>query len=122
MLQRGLSVRGGKVLVLGLTFKENCPDLRNTKVVDVIKHLRNFSADVDVFDPWIDRSEAKAEYALNCLASLPETGEYEAIILAVAHRQFIEMGGNRLRKLGQQDAVLYDVKSALPRGASDGRL
>jgi UDP-N-acetyl-D-galactosamine dehydrogenase len=122
MLQRGLSVRGGKVLILGLTFKENCPDLRNTKVVDVVRHLRSFSVEVDVYDPWISREDAKSEYDLDCLESLPESADYEAIVLAVAHRQFVEMGGQRLRSLGQDGAVLYDVKSALPREASDRRL
>lgn len=122
MLRKGLPVLGSKVLVLGLTFKENCPDLRNTKVVDIIKALRVYNTHVDVYDPWIDVAEAQHEYGLACLTEAPAQGQYAAIILAVGHHQFIELGEQGIKALGQLGAVLYDVKSILPMGAADGRL
>ena len=122
MLRKNLPVLGSKVLVLGLTFKENCPDLRNTKVVDIITALQSYNAQVDIYDPWIDISEAKHEYGLDCLASMPEIGQYAAIVLAVSHHQFLSMGEVGIKAFGQSGAVLFDVKSSLPLNASDGRL
>lgn len=122
MLQAGLNVVGGRVLVLGLTFKENCPDIRNTRVVDVIDALRNYNIDVDVYDPWVDLDEAQAEYNVECLGAPPEEGTYQAIILAVGHRQFAEMGAAAIRQLGVSGAVLFDVKSLFPLEQVDGRL
>ena len=122
MLRKGLPVLGSKVLVLGLTFKENCPDVRNTKVVDIVKALRGYNAQVDVYDPWIDIQEAEHEYGLQCLAQAPAPGQYAAIVLAVGHHQFLAMGEPGIKAWGQPGAVLYDVKSILPLGAADGRL
>ena len=122
MLRKGLPVLGSKVLVLGLTFKENCPDLRNTKVVDIVRTLRGYSTDVDVYDPWIDVDEAQHEYGLACLREMPSQHRYAAVVLAVAHKHFVELGAAGIRDFGQPGAVLYDVKSALPPGAADGRL
>jgi UDP-N-acetyl-D-galactosamine dehydrogenase len=122
MLRKNLPVVGSKVLVLGLTFKENCPDVRNTKVVDIIKALRTYNPEVDVYDPWIDIQEAEHEYGLQCLAQAPAPGQYAAIILAVGHYQFIELGEDGIKAWGQPGAVVYDVKSILPLGAADGRL
>jgi UDP-N-acetyl-D-galactosamine dehydrogenase len=122
MLRKGNPVLGGKVLVLGLTFKENCPDLRNTKVVDIVKAMRGYSTQVDVYDPWIDVAEAAHEYGLQCLSELPQPGQYAAIILAVGHSQFVALGEQGIKALGQPGAVLFDVKSILPLGAADGRL
>ncbi len=122
MLRKNLSVLGSKVLVLGLTFKENCPDVRNTKVVDIVKALRGYNAHVDVYDPWIDINEAEHEYGLQCLAQVPAPGQYAAIVLAVGHDQFLAMGEQGIKAWGQPGAVLYDVKSILPLGAADGRL
>lgn len=122
MLRKSLPVLGSKVLVLGLTFKENCPDLRNTKVVDIIKALSGYNTQVDVYDPWIDIAEAEHEYGLNCLNKAPTQGQYAAIILAVGHQQFVELGEDGIKAWGQPGAVLYDVKSILPMGAADGRL
>lgn len=122
MLRKGLPVLNSKVLVLGLTFKENCPDLRNTKVVDIINALRNYNVQVDVYDPWIDVAEAQHEYGLQCLAHPPGAGQYAAVVLAVGHHQFIALGEQGLKAYGQPGAVLYDVKSILPLGAADGRL
>jgi len=122
MLRKNLPVLGSKVLVLGLTFKENCPDVRNTKVVDIVKALRGYNTQVDVYDPWIDINEAHHEYGLQCLAQAPSPGQYAAIVLAVGHNQFLAMGEEGLKAWGQPSAVLYDVKSILPLGAADGRL
>jgi UDP-N-acetyl-D-galactosamine dehydrogenase len=122
MLRKGLPVLGSKVLVLGLTFKENCPDVRNTKVVDIVKALRGYNAQVDVYDPWIDVAEAEHEYGLQCLRQEPTKGQYAAIVLAVGHEQFMAMGEEGLKAYGQSGAVVYDVKSILPLGAADGRL
>jgi len=122
MLKNGLPVLGSQVLVLGLAFKENCPDLRNTKVVDIIHALRAYNAQVDIYDPWITVDEALHEYGLHCLPQLPREPVYQAIILAVGHQQFIELGEVGIKALAQPGAVLYDVKSILPAGAADARL
>jgi UDP-N-acetyl-D-glucosamine/UDP-N-acetyl-D-galactosamine dehydrogenase len=122
MLRKGIPVLGSKVLVLGLTFKENCPDLRNTKVVEIIKALQGYNADVDVYDPWIDTQEAEHEYGLSCLRQPPALGQYAAIVLAVGHQQFVALGAEGIKAWGQTEAVLFDVKSILPLGMADGRL
>lgn len=122
MLRKGLPVLDSKVLVLGLTFKENCPDVRNTKVVDIIKALRCYNTQVDVYDPWINPKEAEYEYDLKCMTQAPAAGQYSAILLAVGHKQFIELGEQGIKAWGKPGAVLFDVKSILPLGAADGRL
>jgi UDP-N-acetyl-D-glucosamine/UDP-N-acetyl-D-galactosamine dehydrogenase len=122
MMRRGFPVVGSRVLVLGLTFKENCPDIRNTRVVDVVAELEGLNARVDVWDPWVDAAEARHEYGVAPLAGEPEAGAYDAVILAVAHREFAALGADRLRAFGRPGAVLFDVKSVLPRDAADGRL
>jgi UDP-N-acetyl-D-galactosamine dehydrogenase len=122
MLRKGIPVLGSRVLVLGLTFKENCPDLRNTKVVDIVKALGEYHTQVDIYDPWIDVEEARREYGLECLSELPGNGTYQAIVLAVGHKEFIEMGASRIQALTQNHGVIFDVKSVLPLDAVDGRL
>ena len=121
LLSRRIHVQGAKVLLMGLTFKENCPDLRNTRVVDVIAELRDFGIEVDVHDPWADAAEARREYGLE-IVSDPETGGYDAVMLTVAHDQFREMGAAGLRRYGRSDHVLYDLKYILPADQSDMRL
>jgi UDP-N-acetyl-D-galactosamine dehydrogenase len=121
MIRRKIQVSGARVLVLGLTFKENCPDLRNTRVIDVIRELQEFGVSVDVHDPWVDEGEARAEFGLS-LTVEPEAACYDGIILAVAHDAFAEMGPERIRALGRQDHVLYDVKHLLAADQSDLRL
>jgi len=121
MNQHRIAVMDAKILILGLTFKENCPDLRNTRVVDIIRELRDYQAQVEVYDPWVDAQEAAHEYGIEPI-SAPTPGTYDAIILAVAHQQFREMGAERIRALGKPDAVLFDVKYLLPTTAVDGRL
>ena len=122
MLRKSIPVLGSKVLVLGLTFKENCPDVRNTKVVDIVKTLQGYNTQVDIYDPWIDILEAEHEYGVQCLNAMPAPGQYAAIILAVSHHQFVALGEAGLKALGLPNAVLFDVKSILPLGAADGRL
>jgi UDP-N-acetyl-D-galactosamine dehydrogenase len=122
MTRKGIHVVGARVLVLGLTFKENCPDLRNTKVVDIVRALQSFNAEVEVCDPWIDPSEAMSEYGLVAGTELPAAGRYDAIVLAVAHSQFLQLGAERIHEFGKSQHVLYDVKAALPATVSDGRL
>ena len=122
MLRKGKQVLGGRVLVLGLTFKENCPDIRNTKVVDIVNQLQSYNLGVDIYDPWIHAAEAHHEYGLDCLPELPANSRYSAIIIAVGHKEFIAMGSEGIRALGEPGAVIYDVKGTLPPGTADGRL
>ncbi|MBD8524854.1 Vi polysaccharide biosynthesis UDP-N-acetylglucosamine C-6 dehydrogenase TviB [Pseudomarimonas arenosa] len=121
MARKGLDIGQARVLMLGLTFKENCPDLRNTRVVDVIAELQSFGVKVDVHDPWVSASEAEHEYGLKVSESLPE-GQYDAAVIAVAHRQFVELGAERIRGLLKSNGVLFDVKHVLPKSAVDDRL
>lgn len=122
MLRKGIAVLGSKILVLGLSFKENCPDIRNTKVVDIISSLRAYNAEVDIYDPWVDSDEAEAEYGIACLREVPEQGKYAALILAVGHRQFVDLGAAKIAAFAQKNAVIFDVKGILPPHFSDGRL
>ena len=121
MLRKGMKVAGARVLVMGLAFKENCPDLRNTRVVDVIAELEEYGVQVDVFDPWVDHAQALAEYGIAPVES-PEARAYDGIVVAVAHKQFTEMGAAGLRNLGHEDSILYDLKYVLPADQSDLRL
>ncbi|MCP1198068.1 Vi polysaccharide biosynthesis UDP-N-acetylglucosamine C-6 dehydrogenase TviB [Notoacmeibacter sp. MSK16QG-6] len=121
LLKKRIHVQGARVLVMGLTFKENCPDLRNTRVIDVITELRDYGIIVDVHDPWVDVAEAQYEYGITPIAQ-PQPGAYDGIILAVAHTEFAAVGVQGLRKLGREDHVLYDLKYILPADQSDLRL
>ena len=121
MIRRRLQVDGARVLIMGLTFKENCPDLRNTRVVDIIEELKEYKVQTDVFDPWADPVQAQQEYGITPLQTL-EFGAYDAIVLAVAHYQFKSMGAKAIRAFGKSDHVLYDLKYVLPVDGSDLRL
>jgi UDP-N-acetyl-D-glucosamine/UDP-N-acetyl-D-galactosamine dehydrogenase len=121
MVERGIPIAGARVLVMGLTFKENCPDLRNTRVVDVIGALRDQGIAVDVHDPWADADEAAEEYGLT-LVDAPIDGVYDGIVLAVAHDQFRALSASTIRAFGKADHVLYDLKYLMPAAASDIRL
>jgi len=121
MTQNGINMVGARVLVMGLSFKENCPDIRNTRVVDVIRALREYNASVDVYDPWVSADEAMEEYAIK-LIEQPEQNSYDAIVLAVAHQEFMEMGAEKIRQLGKQQHVLFDVKNTLPKSSVTARL
>jgi len=115
LAQRRLSVVGARVLVLGLTFKENCPDLRNTKVVDLIKGLERYGMDVDVVDPWVDPAEAQREYDLTVSSYIPLAGEYVAVVAAVAHQEFVAINSEQWRQLSIPSGVLLDLKGIIPR-------
>jgi UDP-N-acetyl-D-galactosamine dehydrogenase len=121
MTKKRIQVEGAKVLVMGLTFKENCPDLRNTRVVDIIAELKDYNCDVDVYDPWVSVEEAQHEYGITPI-STAHNGIYDAIVLAVAHHQFKDMGAAAIRALGKPTAVLYDLKYVLSAQESDLRL
>jgi UDP-N-acetyl-D-galactosamine dehydrogenase len=121
MVRKGINPVQARVLVLGLAFKENCPDLRNTRVVDIVHGLEGYNARVDVHDPWVDAAEAKHEYGLTPIQA-PEQGTYDAIVLAVGHDQFRALDGNGVRAFGKPLSVVFDVKCILPRDAVDGRL
>jgi UDP-N-acetyl-D-galactosamine dehydrogenase len=121
MLAKGRKPMDARVLVLGLAFKENCPDVRNTKVIDIVRELESYGAKVDVHDPWVSAEDAQAEYGIE-LAEQPRAGAYDVVLLAVAHRQFRELGQDGIRAFGNPDSVCFDVKYLLPADAADGRL
>ena len=121
MVRKGINPVKARVLVLGLAFKENCPDLRNTRVVDIVRALNGYSAHVDICDPWVDAAEAQHEYGLE-LTAQPGQGSYDAVIVAVGHHEFSALGAERIRAYGKPESILYDVKYVLPREAVDGRL
>ncbi len=121
MVKKKIQVEGAKVLVLGLSFKENCPDIRNTRIIDIVKELEEYHIDVDVYDPWVSPIEAESEYAISPVQSLNQQ-MYDAVILAVAHQQFKVMGADAIRALGKESHVLYDLKYVLDQSESDLRL
>ena len=121
MNRRRIHVAGSRILVLGLTFKENCPDLRNSKVADVVRELQGYGAKVDVVDPWASRPEAKHEYGITPIRT-PKRGQYDAIVAAVAHDEFKQLGVEAVRKFGRRNHVLYDIKYVFPKDKVDGRL
>ena len=121
MLKKRIQVEDAKVLILGLSFKENCPDIRNTRIIDIVNELKEYHVNVDVYDPWVDRAEAEHEYGIDPVSTLTENS-YDAIILAVAHHQFKEMGVEKIRALGKAEHVLYDLKYVLAQSESDLRL
>lgn len=121
MIKKRIQVEGAKVLVLGLSFKENCPDVRNTKVIDIVHELQAYNIEIDVHDPWIDANEARREYSITPIAQLV-TAQYDGIILAVAHEQFVAMGIESIRALGKDNHVLYDLKYLFTKEDADIRL
>lgn len=121
MIRHRIQVENANVLVMGLSFKENCPDMRNSKVFDTIHELWNYNVNVDVYDPWVDAEQARAEHGVN-LISAPQPGKYDAIILAVCHREFRQLSARQLREYCKRDHVLFDVKYMLPRADVDLRL
>ena len=121
MTKKRIQVVDSNILVMGLTFKEDCPDIRNTRVVDVVQELSGFHCNIDVYDPWIDKEESIREYGITPVEQ-PEPGKYDAVIIAVAHHQFKAMGITAIRALGKKNHVLYDIKYILPAEKVDGRL
>jgi len=121
MTQKRIHVVDSKILIMGLTFKENCPDLRNTRVVDLIAKFESFNCHVDVYDPWVDKQEAVEEYGITPIEA-PQTGTYDAVILAVAHDEFKALGAERMHSYGKDQHILYDIKYPLDTDDVDGRL
>ena len=121
MIKKRIQVEGAKVLILGLSFKENCPDVRNTKVIDIVHELQEYNIEVDVYDPWVDIEEAQQEYGVRPI-SKPESQQYDGIILAVAHKEFSDMGISSIRELGKDKHVLYDLKYMFDKEETDIRL
>jgi UDP-N-acetyl-D-galactosamine dehydrogenase len=123
MSNKRIHVKGSRVLVLGVTFKENCPDIRNSKVIDVVRELQKYGATVDIHDPWADSSECKHEYGMRLTRdALENKGAYDAIVLAVAHGAFRELGAEGIRRLGKKNHVMYDIKHVFRADETDGRL
>jgi len=121
MTKKRIQVVDSNILVMGLTFKEDCPDIRNTRVVDVVQELSGFHCNIDVYDPWIDKEESIREFGISPIEQ-PEPGKYDAVIIAVAHHQFKSMDITAMRALGKKNHVLYDIKYILPSENVDGRL
>lgn len=122
MIKKGHAISGARVLVLGFTFKENCPDLRNTRVIDLVSELRAFGARVEVFDPWADLTEARREYGIELQSDLQDSEKYDAVVIAVGHEEFKTLGINALRGLLNNRGVIYDVKGILAKSDVDARL
>ena len=121
MLAKGVAPFEARVLILGLAFKENCPDVRNTKVVDIVAELESYGAKIDVHDPWVDAADAKGQYDIE-LVSTPAQGAYDVVVVAVAHDEFRALGEKGIRAFGKSKSILYDIKYVLPPEAVDGRL
>ena len=121
MINKRIHVNGSRILMMGLTFKENCPDLRNSKVADVINELKKYGAKVDVYDPWVDAAEAQHEYGIKPVRK-PANDRYDAVVLAVAHKEFQEMGVDTIRAFAKKPHVLYDIKYLFDAAEVDGRL
>jgi len=121
MIRRGLAVQRAKVLILGLAFKENCPDVRNTKVVSLVEEFESFGTDVTVADSWVDAREAEHEYGIR-VCQTPEKGQYDVVLLAVPHKEFVAAGAGKLREYGNKEHIFYDLKSVFAIDQSDARL
>ena len=121
MLKKGISIEGSNILIMGLSFKENCPDIRNTKVVDLVNEFKSFRCNIDVYDPWVDKDEALNEYNMKLIV-YPEKDKYDAIVLAVAHDQFQDFSNKELMAFGKDKHVIYDIKYLLNIDEVDGRL
>lgn len=121
MLKKRIQVQDAKVLIMGLTFKENCPDIRNTRVVDIVAELKTYGVNVDVYDPWVNAAETEAEYGIKPIMQ-PAKGQYDAMILAVAHQEFKDMSISEIRALGKAHSIIYDLKYLFPADQTDARL
>ena len=121
MLRKRIHISNANILIMGLTFKENCPDLRNTRVTDMIEEFVDYGANIDAYDPWVDKNETEKEYGFRPIDKL-ENNKYDTIVLAVSHDEFVKMGADAIHKLGKDDHVLYDIKYILTTDEVDGRL
>ena len=121
MIKKDIKVVDANILIMGLTFKENCPDIRNTRIVDLVKEFVGYKSNVEVYDPWVDKEQAENEYNITPI-NMPKKGKYDAIILAVAHKKFKELSEEQIRAYGKNNHVLFDIKYILKASESDGRL
>lgn len=121
MLQRKIEVSGARILIMGLSFKENCPDLRNTKVIDIIEEFRDYGLEVEVYDPWVDPEDARLEYGIDIIP-FPAEGRYDGVVLAVGHQDFVNLPAPQIRGFMKDQAILFDVKNILPSQDIDGSL
>jgi UDP-N-acetyl-D-galactosamine dehydrogenase len=121
MIKKRIQVEGTKVLILGLSFKENCPDVRNTKVIDIVRELEEYNIEVEVYDPWVDKAEAEREYNITPISKLA-INTYDGIVLAVAYNDFIDLGIQQIRAFGKNEHVLYDLKYVFTKEETDIRL
>jgi UDP-N-acetyl-D-galactosamine dehydrogenase len=121
MTKKGINVVDSNVLIMGLAFKENCPDIRNTRVVDLVEEFKSFNCNVDVYDPWVNQNDAMKEYNIE-LINKPVVGKYDAIVLAVAHDVFCNYSVGQIKNFGKDNHVLYDIKYLLKSNEVDGRL
>jgi len=119
MIHKGQSIKGAKALILGVTFKENCPDVRNTKVVEIYAELKQFGLEVDLWDPWASQAEVKHEYGIDIISNIPEDKTYDVILLAVAHNEFLSLDFNKIKN---ENTVIFDAKAILNRDIVDSRL
>ena len=119
MITKGFTIKNSNVLILGITFKENCPDIRNTKVVDIHSELIQYNLNVDIYDPWANDKEVKDVYDIDLINTIDESKEYQSIIIAVAHQEFIDFN---FKKYKEKGSVIYDTKSLIDSGLTDGRL
>ena len=121
MIRKSIQIEGANVLVMGLTFKENCPDLRNTRVVDIVNEMKHYKCNVDVYDPWVDQAEVQSEYGLTPVEA-PNQGKYDAVILTVAHDKIRDMGAKKIRNFCKENHLLYDLKHIFSKNETDLRL
>ena len=121
MVRNSIQIDGASVLLMGLTFKENCPDLRNTRVVDIVRELKQYNCHVDIYDPWVTQQEAQHEYGIT-LIDAPKQGSYDAVILTVSHDKIKEMGAKQIRTFCKETHVLYDLKYIFSKNETDLRL
>ncbi len=122
MVKRGISMPDARILIMGITFKENCPDVRNTRVIDLISELQTYRSQVEIYDPWADIEAVADEYGINITNEIPDGGQYDAVVVAVAHKEFREMSPAEIHALGKPVHVVYDIKYVLPFEEVDGRL
>lgn len=121
MTRKHIHVVDSNILIMGFTFKGNCPDFRNTRVVDLIEGFKGFNFNVDIYDPWVDNKEVQNEHGITPI-DWPKKGHYDAVVIAVAHNEFKDMGASQLKKLGRDNHILYDIKYILAANEVDGRL
>ena len=122
MMKKGIPVVGSNILILGLAFKENCPDVRNSKTVELVKELEDYNADVHVYDPWVDPEVVQRDLGISVLTEEPGRAEFDAVVVTVGHQQFTAMSPEQIRGFGKSGSVFFDVKGVFEKSASDGRL